>query len=74
MLAEGKDRRVEGNAEYKIVQAEGYAQGASEKLKGNTRNTVGCAIENKQMEVERNAGRVKQEARMEAYFINDHVF
>ncbi|ORX78768.1 putative cruciform DNA binding protein [Basidiobolus meristosporus CBS 931.73] len=66
MQAEGKARRAEGNAEYKKAQAEGYAQGASEKLKGNVKNTVGCAIGNEQMEAEGKAGRVKGEARMEA--------
>ncbi|KAK9760363.1 hypothetical protein K7432_015689 [Basidiobolus ranarum] len=63
---EGKTRRAEGNTEYKKAQAEGYAQGAGEKLKGNVKNTVGSAVGNEQMEAEGKAGCVKGDAHMEA--------
>ncbi|KAK9767820.1 glutamate decarboxylase gad1 [Basidiobolus ranarum] len=66
MEAEGAARRAEANAEYKKAQAEGYAQGAGEKLKGNIKNTVGAAVGNQQMEAEGKASRVEGEARMKA--------
>ncbi|ORY01629.1 putative cruciform DNA binding protein [Basidiobolus meristosporus CBS 931.73] len=66
MQAEGKATRTEGNAEYKKAQAEGYAQGAGEKLKGNVKDTVGSAIGNEQMQAEGKAGHAKGDARMGA--------
>ncbi|ORY00630.1 hypothetical protein K493DRAFT_347792 [Basidiobolus meristosporus CBS 931.73] len=66
MKAEGAAKQAQAEAEYKAAQAEGYAQGASEKLKGNVKDTVGSAIGNEQMQVEGKAGAAKGEARMTA--------
>ncbi|ORX91917.1 hypothetical protein K493DRAFT_316956 [Basidiobolus meristosporus CBS 931.73] len=64
MQAEGAAKQAQADAEYKAAQAQGYAQGAGEKLKGNVKDTVGSAIGNEQMQAEGKAGATKGEARM----------
>ncbi|ORX95518.1 putative cruciform DNA binding protein [Basidiobolus meristosporus CBS 931.73] len=64
--AEGAATRAEGNAEYLRAQAQGYAQGAGEKLEGHFQENVGSALGNLQTEVEGAANKAKGEARMQA--------
>ncbi|ORX92505.1 DNA binding protein [Basidiobolus meristosporus CBS 931.73] len=64
MQAEGKADRASADAEYKGAQAQGYAQGAGEKIKGNIKDTVGGALGNEQMQAEGKAGATKGDARM----------
>ncbi|KAK9680871.1 hypothetical protein K7432_015811 [Basidiobolus ranarum] len=58
--------QLKADAEYKAAQAQGYAQGAGEKLKGNVKDTVGLAIGNEQMQAEGRVGATKGDIRMDA--------
>ncbi|ORX91919.1 DNA binding protein [Basidiobolus meristosporus CBS 931.73] len=64
MQAEGATKQPQADAEYEAAQAQGYAQGAGEKLKGNVKDTVGSAIGNEHMQAEGKASATRGEARL----------
>lgn len=66
MEAEGKARRLEGQAKQESAKAAERRTGKAQEIKGAIKNRVGAAIGNEQMEAEGKVKELEGEARQKA--------
>lgn len=64
--AEGKARRLEGQAKQEAAKAAERRTGKAQEIKGAIKNRVGAAIGNEQMEAEGKVKELEGEARQKA--------
>jgi len=66
MEAEGRGRKLEGQAKQEAAKAAERAKGKKDEVVGAVKNRIGAAIDNEQMEAEGKARELSGEARQRA--------